>query len=169
MNETIDRETNHLTDAELFTLAAPPAGEPEVLPRHLSECQSCSRALQEWKTSMRDLAAEDVEPIDRRSPEEWLASADATMARIRRAAHPARRQRPLRWAVGIAASLLLLALAIPRHGTGPAPVPLSGATQGSASAGLSAADQEDDRLLRDVNDLARGDDATGLFAVEDSL
>ena len=166
MNETIDRETPHLTDAELFTLAAPPAGEPEVLPRHLSECQSCSRALQEWKTSMRDLADEDVEPIDRRSPEEWTASADATMARIRRAAHPARRALRLRWAVGIAASLLLLALAIPRHGTGPAPVP--GTAQGSSS-GLSASDQEDDRLLRDVNDLAQGDDATGLFGMEDSL
>jgi hypothetical protein len=167
MNETIDRETTHLTDAELFTLAAPPAGEPEVLPRHLSECQSCSRALQEWKTSMRDLADEDAEPIDRRSPEEWKISADATMARIRRAANPARRQRPLRWAVGIAASLLLLALAIPRHGTGPAPVP--GSAQGSSPSGLSAADQEDDRLLRDVNDLAQGDDATGLFGMEDSL
>jgi hypothetical protein len=167
MNEKIDRETPHLTDAELFTLAAPPAGEPEVLPRHLSECQSCSRALQEWKTSMRDLAEEDVEPIDRRSPEEWLASADATMARIRRAARPGRRQRPLRWGVGIAASLLLLALAIPRHGAGPAAVPAPGATRGSS--GLSASDQEDDRLLRDVNDLAQGDDATGLFGMEDSL
>ena len=166
MNETLDRDTTHLTDAELFTLAAPPAGEPEVLPRHLSECQSCSRALQEWKASMRDLADEDVEPIDRRSPEEWLASADATMARIRRATRPGRSQRPLRWAVGIAASLLLLALAIPRHGAGPAPVP--GTAQGTAT-GLSAADQEDDRLLRDVNDLAQGDDATGLLGMEDSL
>ena len=168
MNEKIDRDTTHLTDAELFTLAAPPVGEPEVLPRHLSECQSCSRALQEWKTSMRDLADEDVEPIDRRSPEEWLASADATMARIRRAARPGRPARRLRWAVGIAASLLLLALAIPRHGAGPASVPIPGTMQGSSS-GLSASDQEDDRLLRDVNDLAQGDDATGLFGMEDSL
>jgi hypothetical protein len=166
MNEKIETDTTHLTDAELFTLAAPPAGEPEVLPRHLSECQSCSRALQEWKTSMRDLAEEDVEPIDRRSPEQWLASADATMARIRRAARPGRPARRMRWAVGIAASLLLLALAIPRHGAGPAPVP--GPTQGSSSS-LSAADQEDDRLLRDVNSLAQGDDATGLFGMEDSL
>jgi hypothetical protein len=88
------------------------------------------------------------------------------MARIRRAARPGRPARRMRWAVGIAASLLLLALAIPRHGAGPAPVP--GPTQGSSSS-LSAADQEDDRLLRDVNSLAQGDDATGLFGMEDSL
>jgi hypothetical protein len=163
--KTVD-DSMHLTDAELFTLAVPPAGEPEVLPRHLSECQTCSRALLDWKASMRDLAEEDVEAIDRRSPEEWNAAADATMARIRRTARPARRQRPLRWAVGIAASLLLIALAIPRRGAAPAAVP--GAFQASSSA-LSAADQEDDRLLQDVNYLAQGDDATGLFGTEDSL
>ncbi|HEY2798170.1 MAG TPA: hypothetical protein VGK26_09805 [Thermoanaerobaculia bacterium] len=163
--KTVD-ESTHLTDAELFTLAVPPAGEPEVLPRHLSECQSCSRALLDWKASMRDLAAEDVEAIDRRSPEEWNAAADATMARIRRTARPGRRQRPLRWAVGIAASLLLLALAIPRRGSGPPAIP---GTSPASSPGLSAADQEDDRLLRDVNYLAQGDDATGLLGMEDSL
>jgi len=166
MDQKTERDSTHLTDAELFTLAVPPAGEPEVLPRHLSGCQSCSRALQDWKASLRDLAEEDVEAIDRRSPEQWNAAADATMARIRRESHPGRRQRPLRWAVGIAASLLLLALAIPRHGTAPAPIPGPSA---ASSSGLSAADQEDDRLLRDVNDLAQGDDATGLFRMEDSL
>ena len=165
MDQKTERDSVHLTDAELFTLAAPPAGEPEVLPRHLSECQSCSRALQEWKISMRDLAEEDVEPIDRRTPEQWDAAADATMARVRRAARPGRRQRPLRWAVGIAASLLLLALAIPRHGAAPAAVP--GPAQ--ASSGLSAADQEDDRLLRDVNFLAQGDDIPANLGTEDSL
>ena len=168
MGQKNEHDSTHLSDAELFTLAVPPAGEPEVLPRHLSECQTCSRALQEWKASLRDLADEDVEAIDQRSPEEWNATADATMARIRRESHPARRQRPLRWAVGIAASLLLLALAIPRHGTAPAPIPGSPAATSSGS-GLSAADQEDDRLLRDVNYLAQGDDATGLFGMEDSL
>src|SRR5713226_5005943 len=44
----------HLTEGDLFTLAVPPAGEPEALPRHLSECSSCSRALSEWKTAERD-------------------------------------------------------------------------------------------------------------------
>ena len=165
MDQKTERDSVHLTDAELFTLAAPPAGEPEVLPRHLSECQSCSRALQEWKTSMRDLADEDVEPIDRRSPEQWDAAADATMSRIRRAARPGRRQRPLRWAVGIAASLLLLALAIPRHGAPSAAT----AAAAQASSGLSAADQEDDRLLRDVNFLAQGDDIPAYLGTEDSL
>jgi hypothetical protein len=155
----------HLTDAELFTLAAPPAGDPEVLPRHLSECQECSRALQDWKASVRDVAEEDVEAIDRRTPEQWDATADATMARIRKAARPARRQQPLRWAVGIAASLLLLALAIPRHGAAPQALP----GPSSDASGLSAADQEDDRLLRDVTFLAQGDDAPSGFGMEDSL
>ena len=53
----------HLTDAELFGLAAPAAGEPEALPPHLSTCQECSRALQEWKASVRALAAEEVDEI----------------------------------------------------------------------------------------------------------
>jgi hypothetical protein len=158
----------HLTDADLFTLAVPPAGEPEVLPRHLSECQDCSRALQEWKASVRTLADEDVEAIDRRTPEQWDAAADATMAKIRRAARPARPAQRLRWAVGIAASLLLLALAIPRHGVTRLPGAVPAASDAS---GLSAADQEDDRLLRDVTFLAsaQGDDASAAFGMEDPL
>jgi anti-sigma factor RsiW len=64
----------HLTDAELFDLAAPASGEPEPLPRHLSQCDACSRALQEWKAAMRELAMEDAAPLDRRPAEEWLAT-----------------------------------------------------------------------------------------------
>lgn len=161
-NKTAER---HLTDADLFALAVPAAGEPEVLPRHLSECQSCSRALQEWKASVRDLAEEEVDAINRRSPEQWDAAADATMARIRQAARPARRHRSLRWAVGIAASLLILALAIPRHGA-----PRATATVAPDASGLSAADQEDDQLLRDVAFLAQADDTgSGLGLADDSL
>jgi hypothetical protein len=158
-----ENELSHLTDADLFALAVPAAGEPEVLPGHLSECQRCSRALQEWKSSVRALAEEGVDAINRRTPEQWNAAADATMARIRRSARPGKSRRPLRWAVGIAASLLILALAIPRHGAPAASI------QPEASA-LSAADQEDDRLLRDVAFLAQGDDAGGgLGTMEDSL
>lgn len=155
----------HLSDADLFALAAPAAGTPEALPRHLSECQSCSRALQEWKVAVQSLAEEEVSAINRRSPEEWNAAADATMARIRRAAGPGRNPRPLRWAIGIAASLLILALAIPRHGA----APRTAAASAPDASGLSAADREDDRLLRDVAFLAQGEDAGAGLGLEDSL
>ena len=160
----MDQKTaeRHLTDAELFALAVPPAGEPEALPRHLSECQSCSRSLLEWKVSVRELGEAEVDPINRRSPEQWNAAAEATMARIRRAARPSRSRRSLRWAVGIAASLLILALAIPRHGA-----PTKTASSAPDASGMSASDREDDRLLRDVAFLAQGDDAgAGLLTDE---
>jgi hypothetical protein len=155
---------NHLTDAELFGLAVPAAGEPEALPEHLSDCQSCSRLLQEWKASVRSLAEEEVDELNRRTPEEWNVAADATMAAIRRASRPGRSRRPLRWAIGIAASLLILALAIPRRG-----IPASAATAASEHAGLSAADSEDDRLLRDVAFLAQGGDTPTGPVGEESL
>jgi hypothetical protein len=162
----VDDESDeiHLTDADFFALAVPAAGEPEVLPRHLSDCQSCSRALQEWKVSVRELAEEDADAINRRSPDQWNAAADATMARIRRAAKPAARHRSLRWAIGIAASLLILALAIPRHG-----VPRTSAARSTEASDLSAADREDDQLLRDVAYLAQGDDTGSGLLLEDSL
>lgn len=152
---------NHLTDAELFGLAVPAAGEPEALPRHLSECQGCSRLLQEWKASVQTLAEEEVDSLNRRSPEQWNATAEATMAAIRRASKPGRSRHPLRWAIGIAASLLIIALAIPRRGTH-----VAVATAPSESSGLSAADREDDQLLRDVAFLAQGED-TGMGLGED--
>lgn len=155
---------NHLTDAELFGLAVPAAGEPEALPRHLSECQDCSRLLQEWKASVQALAEEEVDELNRRTPEQWNAAADATMAAIRRASRPGRSRHPLRWAIGIAASLLILALAIPRRGA-PAAVPTA-ATEPSS---LSAADREDDRLLRDVAYLAQGEDTATSPVGEESL
>jgi hypothetical protein len=144
---------SHLTDAELFALAVPAAGEPEALPRHLSECQGCSRLLQEWKGAMVALAEEEVDELNRRTPEQWNATADATMAAIRRASRPGRSRRSLRWALGIAASLLILALALPRRGSAPV---ASTAPADSSGLGLSAADREDDRLLRDVAFLAQG-------------
>src|SRR6516162_5748342 len=63
-------QSPHLTDAELFTLALPPAGEPEALPGHLLECAACGRALQTWKAAVRDLAREDAGPMGRRSERE---------------------------------------------------------------------------------------------------
>ncbi|MEP6994235.1 MAG: hypothetical protein ABI968_06895 [Acidobacteriota bacterium] len=163
MNHNISQD--HLTDAELFGLAVPAAGAPEALPRHLSECQGCSRSLQEWKASVRALADEEVEELDRRTPEQWDAAADATMAAIQRASKPGHGRLPLRWAVGIAASLLIVALAIPRRG---APAPVASAVAAESS-DLSAADREDDRLLRDVAFLAQGDDTSTDLVVEESL
>ncbi len=156
----------HLTDAELFSLAAPAAGEPEPLPRHLSRCQGCSRALREWKASVRALAEEELGPLNRRSPEQWRAAEEATIAAIRKAGRPGRRAHPLRWAAGIAATLLLLALAVParRPGTTRAAAPTP-----SADAGLSPADREDDALLRDAAYLAQGGGDSPDIALEDSL
>ena len=145
----------HLTDAELFGLAAPAAGEPEALPPHLSSCQACSRALQEWKASVRALAAEEVDEIERRSPAEWQAAEDSTMAAIRRAARPGRKAHPLRWVVGIAATLAVIALAMP----GRRVVPIAAAVPTpAAEAGLSPADRADDDLLREASYLAGGGD-----------
>jgi len=145
----------HLTDAELFTLAAPPTGEPGALPAHLSTCEDCSRALQEWQISIRQLADEDAGEIERRSPDEWKAAEDATMAAIRRAGRPGRQAHPLRWVVGIAASLVVIGLAMPvRHG---APA-VAAAPTPAAEGDLSAADRADDELLRQTSYLAAGGD-----------
>ena len=79
MNMELKAVNPHLTDAELFTLAVPPVGEPEALPRHLSECFRCSRALQEWKLAVREIADEDTEALDRRTPAEWEGLENATI------------------------------------------------------------------------------------------
>ncbi len=145
----------HLTDADLFGLAAPASGEPEALPPHLSACTACSHALQEWKVSVRALAAEEVDEIERRSPADWQAAEDATMAAIRRAARPGRKSHPLRWVLGIAATLAVIALAMP----GRRVVPIAAAVPTpAADAGLSPADRADDDLLREASYLAGGGD-----------
>ena len=148
--KTVNR---HLTDAELFNLAVPPVGEPEALPRHLSECWSCSRSLQEWKSAVRDLADEETEELDRRSSADWEALEEKTIEAMRRAVRT-RRAPAVKWAVSIAASLLLAILLIPARKLGRA-----GTTQpGRTIAAFSAQDQKDDALLRDVARLSRGED-----------
>jgi len=146
----------HLNDAELFTLAVPPVGEPEALPRHLSECFHCSRALQEWKLAVREIADEDTEALDRRTPAEWEGLENETIAAMRRAAGN-RRAPALQWAVSIAACLLLGVLALPaiRKSAGGA----QSASGRTAAAAMAAQDQKDDALLRDVARLSRGDDS----------
>ena len=147
----LSKELRHLTDAELFAIALPAAGAPEALPAHLSDCLACSRALVGWKTAVRDLAAEGDEAVARRTPEEWEAAQAKTMAAVRRS-RLAGRALPLRWAVSVAAVLLLFAVAIPLQRS----VSVPGGTQTSSD--LSAQDQADDALLRDVARLSGGED-----------
>ncbi len=146
-------DDRHLTDAELFNLAIPPLGEPEALPRHLSECWSCSRALQEWKSAVRDLADEETEELDRRSAAEWQEREEKTIEAMRRAGRT-RRAPAVKWAVSLAASLLLVALLIPARKSGRAAV----AQREGTVAAFSAQDQKDDALLRDVARLSQGED-----------
>ena len=72
----------------------------------------------------------------------------------------------MRWAIGIAASLLIVALAMPRRGAAPTAVVVAAVADEPA---LSAADREDDRLLRDVSFLAQGEDIPNALVVEESL
>jgi hypothetical protein len=143
---------DHLTDDELFALAVPPSGAPEPLPVHLSECLRCSRAVADWKNAVRDLGSDDEDELARRSPQEWRAAEDVTLAAIRREGAPGRGgERTLRWMLLAAASLLLFALLLgDRHPAGP--IAFDDAT------GLSAQDRADDALLRDVDRLASGED-----------
>jgi hypothetical protein len=146
-------EHGHLTDAELFNLAVPPVGEPEALPRHLSQCWICSRALQEWKSAARELADEETEELDRRSAAEWEALEEKTIEAMRRSGRT-RRASAVKWAVSIAASLLLAILLMPARRPGS-----SAAAQPEGTVALlSAQDQKDDALLRDVARLSQGED-----------
>lgn len=147
--------TGHLTDDALFALAVPTAGMPEALPPHLMECVECSRALTEWKSAVREVGDRDEEALAARSAEEWSAAEDATLAAIRRAGAPGRgRPRTLRWALPMAASLLIAVLLLSGRD-----VP-SGTTDAADDdvAGLSAQDRADDALLRDVERLAGGEE-----------
>jgi hypothetical protein len=155
----LSKEMRHLTDAELFGIALPAGGAPEALPAHLSDCLTCSRALTEWKTAVRDLASEGGNAVARRSPEQWEDAQAKTMAAIRRSRF-AGRTLPLRWAVSAAAVLLLFAVAIPLQRS-------ASLRQRSAQAAseLSAQDQADDTLLRDVARLSRGDDGSSWGAL----
>jgi hypothetical protein len=160
----------HLDDSELLALAAPASGEPEPLPRHVLDCETCSRALQDWRGAMRDAAREDVAELERRSPEQWRAAADATMAAIRRA-EPRQTTSVLRWAMGVAAAVVLLALAMPFRRSSPAPSQTVPEAPASASASVfaSATDRDDDALLRDAEYIAQGGDDHADIVLEESL
>jgi len=148
---------DHLNDDALFALALPAAGAPEALPAHLLRCPRCARALADWKSAVRDLGEGDQQALDRRSAEDWNAVEEATLAAIRRQGAPGRgRAQNLRWALPVAASLLVFGLLVSGR---PEPARVGDAPDDTA--GLSAQDQADDALLRDVDSLASGEDASG--------
>ena len=142
----------HLTDAELFTLAVPPVGEPEALPRHLSECFRCSRALQEWKLAVREIADDDMAALDHRTAAEWESLENDTIAAMRRAGQ--KRAPVVQWAASIAAGLLLGVLLLPAIRQ-----TVSGGSGRTGGAATAAQDQKDDALLRDVARLSQGEDS----------
>jgi hypothetical protein len=145
--------TPHLTDPELFTLALPPVGEPEALPRHLSECLACSRALQEWKIAVRETADEEIEPLERRTEAEWETLENRTIQAMRRA-RPAGVSPAIKWALPAAAAVLLAVFLIPARKSERASAP----PPASIVAMATAQDQSDDALLRDVARLSNGED-----------
>ena len=148
---------DHLTDDALFALALPAAGLPEALPAHLLACLRCTRALADWKNAVRDLGERDEDVLEKRTAGEWTAVEDATMSAIRREGAPGRgRARTLRWALPVAASLLVFALLVSGR-QDPTPAPEAAGD----TAGLSAQDQADDALLRDVDRLASGEETSG--------
>jgi hypothetical protein len=155
MGRPVRLDTQHLRDAELFSLALPPTGQPEALPEHLSDCLACSRALAEWKNAVRELAVDDAAPIASRSPAQWTAAEDRTLEAIRRLRPP--RPRPLlRWALGAAAALLVGAIVVVAARR---PENATAARKAASSPEWSAQDQADDALLRDVASLSRGENA----------
>ncbi len=95
----------------------------------------------------------------RRSPEEWRAQEDRTLAALRRSPGE-RRFRALPWAAGLAAMLLIAALVVPwgRSGRFAPSVPAAVSAR-AQSLELSPEDRADDALLRDVASLSRGEEA----------
>ena len=154
---TAPERTPHLTDEELFGLALPPAGEPEAVPPHLLACAACGRALQEWKSAVRELGREEVEPLARRSAAEWRAAEDRTLERIRGEGVRRKRRLPV-WAIGLAAAVLVAVVLLPDR-RGPEPESAAGAARPTATAELTGQDAADDALLRELARLARSDDA----------
>jgi hypothetical protein len=137
----------HLTAADFFLLAMPPAGDPEALPSHLSTCASCARDFSEWKKAVKELAAQEADP-----PADFER---AVVSRVRRLRTPRSRRR-LRHVVAVfaAAACLLLAfeagLRVGSFRRGAAPPPTSEV--------MSARDREDDELLRSVARLISGEE-----------
>jgi len=170
MNEHTPDTERHLSDAELFALAVPATGDPEAIPPHLSRCNACSRALKEWKATFASLADAETGELSQRTDAEWRAREEATLEAIRLDGRSGRRVHPWRWAVAIAASLLVAALLLPGLRRPPAGRIAAAPTTPAAAAAtpspeLTGDDAADDRLLREASYLAGGgdvDSGTGL-------
>lgn len=172
MDEERNGTGTHLSDAELFALAAPAAGEPEALPAHLSQCRDCARALREWKAAMGAVGEADAGELARRSPEEWRSREDETLEAIRRAGRPRRSVHAWRWALAAAASLLLAVLVLTGRRAAPSTVTAAAVVPATPAAGASdmtPADAADDRLLRDASYLAGGGDVDSGSGLESRL
>ena len=147
---------DHLTDAELFGLAAPGRGRARgaaAAPLAVPGLQPRAPGLEgRGRGRSPTRRSDEIEPPHGRRVARSRGRDDG--------GDPARRapgtRPPLRWVVGIAAALAVVALAMPRapHGARwPPRVP-----RPPAEAGLSAADRADDELLREASFLAGGGD-----------
>ena len=147
----------HLTDDALFVWPFPQRGVPECTPRAPPPVRAPARALlADWKNRCRTCGSKGRRPAGEARRRWWIEVEEATLAAIRGRALRARRARTLRWALPVAASLLVFAL--PRdHEENPAHAP----EPPEDTAGLSTQDRADDALLRDVDSLASGDDTSG--------
>ncbi len=171
MDEERNGTGTHLSDAQLFALAAPAAGEPEALPAHLSLCRDCARALREWKAAVGAVGEADAGELARRSPEEWRAREDETLEAIRKAGSHRHSIPAWRWALAAAASLVVAVLVLTARRTAPpvAAVAAHATPAVAASSDMSAADAADDRLLRDASYLAGGGDVDSGSGLESRL
>jgi hypothetical protein len=137
----------HLAEGDFFSLAFPPAGEPEGLPPHLSACDLCRRRFSEWERAAREIVGRPV----LRAPD----FEREVMAKVLRLQKPRSRRAVRRWSAGIAAAACLIASfwlgtrMSPRRAEPPSP------------SAMSARDRADDALLRDVSRLVEDDDGSG--------
>jgi len=140
--------SRHLGAEDFFLLAFPPAGQPEGLPAHLSECEPCRRRFAEWERAAREIAGRPETP----APD----FESAVMERVRRLPAPRSRRSRRTWAAGLGAAACL-ALAF-WAGTR---VRAVSARFPDAPATMSAADRADDALLRDVSRLVDEEESLG--------
>jgi ferric-dicitrate binding protein FerR (iron transport regulator) len=141
-------DPRHLGPEDFFLLAFPPAGRPEELPAHLSECEGCRRRFSEWERAAREIAGRPETP----APD----FERAVMERVRRLPAPRSRRSRRTWAAGLGAAACL-ALAF-WAGTRVRPVSW---TFPEAADSMSAADRADDALLRDVSRLLNEEEGSG--------
>ncbi|MGH9442648.1 MAG: hypothetical protein ACRD16_10280 [Thermoanaerobaculia bacterium] len=145
MTEIRPRE-EHLKTEEFFLLALPPAGEPGPLPAHLSACGACSRQLTEWRAAAEAMSASPEGPPP--------GFEKQVMEKVREMRSPRRTRVSRRRLAGLAAAACLLAAFWIGTRVGRRNEPARAARETS----MSATDEADDKLLRDVSRLVSSDD-----------